>query len=331
MRRAALALPALAFALLPAACGGGEDSAEAPRPAAPPQPATAADFPKPGGQTLSALRRGLDPGPVLAPSVSLLEPGKNRFGFALFDRDRKQITNAPAAVYIAPKAGGKVRGPFPARYESLAVEREFASQSTTADPDAAQSVYVAEVPFERAGSYEVLGVARLDGRLVAAEPVYPNGQALAVAEQDTVPDVGDPAPRTSTDTLESVGGAVEKIDTRVPPGTMHDENFADVVGKKPALLFFATPALCMSRVCGPVIDVAEQVKSRYEGDAVFIHQEIYKDNAIEKGFRPQVGEWGLPTEPWAFAVDRQGKVAARLEGAFSARELEEALAAASRG
>ncbi len=329
MRRA-FALPAVVLALLPAACGGGEGSADAPEPTRAP-PATAVDFPKPEGQTLSALRGGLEPGPVLAPSVSLIEPGPNRFGFALFDRSRKQITDAPAAVYVAPKAGGKVRGPFPARYESLAVEPEFASQSTTADPDAAQSLYVADVPFERAGDYEVLGVVSLDGRLVAAETAYPDGQALAVAEQDTVPDVGDPAPRTPTDTLESVGGAVEKIDTRVPPGTMHDENFADVVGKKPALLFFATPALCMSRVCGPVIDVAEQVKSRHEGDAAFIHQEIYNDNAIEKGFRPQVAEWGLPTEPWAFAVDRQGRVAARLEGAFSARELEEALAAASRG
>ena len=329
MRRAALALPALVLALLPAACGGGEDLAEAPAPA--PPPAKAADFPKPGGQTLSALRRGLEPGPVLAPSVSLLEPGENRFGFALFDSERKQITEASAALYLAPKAGGKVRGPFPARYESLAVEPEFASQSTTGDPDAAQSLYVAEVPFDRAGDYEVLAIVSLEGRLLGAEPVYPNGEALAVAEQDTVPDVGDPAPRTSTDTLESAGGAVEQIDTRVPPGTMHDEDFAAVVGKKPAVIFFATPALCMSRVCGPVIDVAEQVKSRYEGDAAFIHQEIYIDNAIEKGFRPQVGEWGLPTEPWAFAVDRQGKVAARLEGAFSARELEDALAVASRG
>ena len=41
---------------------------------------------------------------------------------------------------------------------------------------------------------------------------------------------------------------------------MHDVDFADVVGKKPTVLLFATPALCQSRVCGPVVDVAEQVK-----------------------------------------------------------------------
>ena len=45
--------------------------------------------------------------------------------------------------------------------------------------------------------------------------------------------------------------------------------------------------------------------------------EIYNDNELEKGFRPQVGAFKLPTEPWAFAIDRDGKVAARLEGAYS--------------
>ena len=323
------AASALVATLVLGACG---ESDEPGRPAEtpPPAPARAADFPKPEGRTLTALRRELGPGPVLAPSVSLLEPGTDRFGFALFDRRRKQIADAPVALYIAPKGGGKVRGPFTARFESLAVEPEHASQSTTSDPDAARSLYVAELPFDRAGEYEVLGVVKLDDQLVAAESVYPDGRGLSVREDRTVPDVGDPAPRTSTPTVESVGGAVEKIDTRVPPSTMHEEDFADVVGKRPAVLVFATPALCMSRVCGPVVDVAEQVKARHEGDAAFIHMEIYRDNEVEKGFRPQVLEWGLPTEPWVFTVDQHGKIAARLEGAFSARELEDAVEAATR-
>jgi hypothetical protein len=59
--------------------------------------------------------------------------------------------------------------------------------------------------------------------------------------------------------------------------------------------------------------------------------EIYRDNDVEKGFRPQVVRWRLPTEPWLFAIDRRGRIAARLEGAFSVRELEQALRAAERG
>jgi hypothetical protein len=112
---------------------------------------------------------------------------------------------------------------------------------------------------------------------------------------------------------------------------MHDEDFADVLGKKPAVLLFATPALCRSRVCGPVVDIAEQVKSERGGDAAWIHMEIFEDNEFAKGYRPQVRQWKLPTEPWLFTVDRQGRVAARIEGPFSAEELEDALDAAVKG
>ena len=115
-----------------------------------------------------------------------------------------------------------------------------------------------------------------------------------------------------------MGGDVEEIDTRVPPSTMHDEDFADVVGKKPAVLLFATPALCQSRVCGPVVDIAEQVKAEHEDeDIAWIHMEIFNDNTVDKGYRPQVREWRLPSEPWLFTVDRSGRVAARIEGAYS--------------
>jgi hypothetical protein len=151
-----------------------------------------------------------------------------------------------------------------------------------------------------------------------------------------VPKVGQQAPVITTPTVQSVGGDISKIDTRTPPDSMHDVNFADVVGKKPAILVFATPALCQSRVCGPVVDIAEEVKSENKGDAAFIHMEIYNNNKIAQGclegtklvnqcLRPQVLAYHLPTEPWAFAVDRHGKIVARLEGAFSKSELENAV------
>ena len=73
--------------------------------------------------------------------------------------------------------------------------------------------------------------------------------------------------------IASAGGDVRSIDTRVPPGTMHEQNFADVVGKKPVALLFATPQLCQSRVCGPVTDEMLQVKAETGDKMVFIHQE----------------------------------------------------------
>ncbi len=308
-------------------CGGdsGDGASESP-----PPPARAEDFPKAEGKTLAQIKRELGggEGPVLAPSVSQFKPGSNRFGFGLFDRSRAQIADAPAALYVAPVGGGKARGPIVAGYESLAVKAQFQSRSVSSDPDAAKSLYVANVNFPAPGRYEVLGVVRLDGRLVAAGNA---GGAVTVSKTSQVPDVGDRAPRVNTVTKAQAGGDIESIDTRQPPSSMHEVNFADVVGKRPVILLFATPALCQSRVCGPVVDIAEQVKASRGSEAEFIHQEIFVDNEIDKGFRPQVLRWRLPTEPWAFAVDRRGRVAARLEGAYSAKELDRAVDAAVKG
>ena len=69
------------------------------------------------------------------------------------------------------------------------------------------------------------------------------------------------APKVETDTKASARGDIASIDTRTPPSDMHEKSFADVVGKQPVALLFATPQLCQSRVCGPVVDVALQQKS----------------------------------------------------------------------
>jgi hypothetical protein len=106
---------------------------------------------------------------------------------------------------------------------------------------------------------------------------------------------------------------------------MHDVDLADVLGHKPVVLLFATPALCQSRVCGPVVDVAEQVKRDFGERVAFIHQEIYNDNEIKQGTRPQVKAYGLPSEPWLFVIDRSGKISTAIEGPFSVGELKDAV------
>ena len=102
-------------------------------------------------------------------------------------------------------------------------------------------------------------------------------------------------------------------------------NFADELGKKPVALLFATPQLCQSRVCGPVVDVALQLRSRYGDQVEFIHQEVYTDNDPNKGLRKPLQEFGLPTEPWLFVVGKDGNVTARLEGSFGLSAFEQAL------
>jgi hypothetical protein len=86
----------------------------------------------------------------------------------------------------------------------------------------------------------------------------------------------------------------------------------------------------VSRVCGPVVDVAEQVKQVSGDRAAFIHMEIYKDNdpSLEER-RPQVAAFGLPTEPWLFVIDSRGRIATEIEGAFGVEELTRALESVS--
>lgn len=305
-------------------CGGSErDVVTAPEPATP--SARAQDFPQPApGETLADVESGVPEGPILAPTVSLLEKGANRVGFALFDVARKQLSGAQVALYTARTDGTGVRGPFVGRSESLAVKPAFASKTAAQDPDAAKSVYVADTPFIRSGRVTVTALARLDGRLMKTAP-----ETLTVGSKvATPPGVGDRAIPIDTETVASVGGDISRIDTRVPPAPeLHRENLRDVLGKKPAVLVFATPQLCQSRVCGPVVDVALQVKAAVGDDVAFVHQEVYKDNVVEKGVRPQLSAWRLMTEPWTFVIDRKGVVRARFEGALSASELRRAVAA----
>jgi len=316
-------LVALLVAAFAAACGGADDGS-----APPPQPeptARPADFPRAPGKTLDDLKAESGRSLVFTPTtVVALRKGMNRYGFALYDVAGKQVTGAQVALYTAREDGTGVHGPYIARSESLTVSGPFRSRTTAADVNAAKAVYVAEVPFHRSGRQIVAAMAKLDGRLTMANAFtadvgrHPNGP----------PDVGDRAIAVHTRTLADVGDDASEIDTRVPPATdLLKTDLADVVGKKPVVITFATPALCQSRVCGPVVDIVEQAKAKAPDGVAFIHQEIYKDNHAAKGnIQGPVAAWRLQTEPWTFVIAKSGRIAARFEGPFSLGELERAIA-----
>lgn len=328
VRLALMFVAAFATALAVAGCGGSSSPSTTTSAATAVQAAvktSGVDFPKPSGKSLAELRHGMPQGLILAPSVSVLEPGTNRYGFALFDSARKQVAEAPVALYVSRTDGTALHGPYVARSESLAVKPQFESRTTASDPDAAKSVYVAQVPFGRPGRYRVTAIAQLDGRPVSASSFTADVRARGT--KGLPPSVGEVAPKVATPTVQDVAGDAARISTRLPPATdLLQTNLADVYGKKPVALLFATPALCQSRVCGPVVDVMEQAKSQLGSSKVaFITNEIYKDNRVDQGLRPQPTAYRLPTEPWLFVLDRQGRVAQRIEGAFSVAELEAAI------
>ncbi len=321
MCRLALVLASLA---LLAGCGGGEEQTPASAPAqqtAPAaRPARDVTFPSARGRDLAELTRGLQEGAVFAPSVSRLEVGDNRVGFALFDVAQNQVAADAVAVYVSRPDGSGLRGPFRAREETVAPDPPFRSRQAQADLERGGTFYVATIPVRRGGANVLTALAGVNGRTVRTSrfelPVGGDGP----------PGVGDRAISVHTQTEADVGGDLSKLTTRQPPSReMYRADFADVLGREPVVLLFATPALCQTRVCGPVVDVAEQVRVRAGEGVTFIHQEIYTDDDPSKGVRPPVARWGLPSEPWAFVIDRTGRITARFEGAFSAPELTRAI------
>jgi len=217
-------------ALGAAGCGSSSDSGAAPPPQ--PQPtAKVSDFPAAKDTTMAALQQQGAQGPILAPSVSVLGRGTNRYGFALFDISRKQISGAQVAVYTARMDGSGVRGPFIARSESLAVKPQFESRTTAADPDSAKSVYVADVTFPRAGKAAVMALVRLDGRLL-----HTNAYGAEVGRAGAQPPgPGEQAIKVDTLTLADVGGDASKISTRTPPASPRPRGTpASATGRLPA-------------------------------------------------------------------------------------------------
>ena len=317
IRPATIAAACLALvALVLAGCGGSGEDTSRPAP-------SATEFPSAKGKTIGQLLS--DSGAkqtklVIAPAAQVFVKGPNRYPFGVFTLAQEQVEDADVAMYFARNGHSKVIGPYPAHFESLETKPAYRAQTSGAKGDA-KSVYVVdEVPFDADGPW--LAVAMLKGKngLEASRVPSPT-----VGENPRIPEVGQRPPAITTMTAADVGDDLEKIDTRIPPDQMHKVDFAEVLGTKPIVLVFATPALCQSRVCGPVVDVAQQVADEYEPRADFIHQEVYVENEIAKGIRPQLKEFHLETEPWTFLIGKDGKVKDRIEGAFGVAELEQAM------
>jgi hypothetical protein len=309
---------ALALGVLALAVAGCGSSSEPERPAP-----SAAEFPSARGKTIDQVLEGSGAKPtklVIAPAAQEFEVGANRYPFGVFTVANEQVSDADAALYFARDENSPIQGPLPARVSSLETKPAYRAQGTEG-PGEAKTVYVVpKVDFNKPGPWLAIAMLKGPNGLEASRVPSP-----VVLRRSSIPGVGDRPPRIQTPTAASVGGDLSKIDTRVPPDQMHEVDFAEALGKKPIVLVFATPALCQSRVCGPVVDVAQQVADEYKGEADFIHMEVYNENNAAKGIRPQLEAFNLRTEPWTFLIDRNGVIRDRIEGAYGVFELEQAM------
>jgi hypothetical protein len=335
--------PALGFACLLACgllaiagCGGGSASStqvnrEAETGKSRPAPPKSA-FPAPRGRTLEELIKAEAKGHAelkVTPSAEAFYPGPDRYPFLVAEKvgatgkEGKEIADAEVAIYYAKipnvkpgaqsKTGNKgmaaraeaqaleqpAVGPFPARIESLATKPALRSRAAGGGADEASVVYSVDLDFPGDGEYRPVAFVKEGGGLTTKSL-----PSIHVGEFAKIPRPGEKAPEIHTPTA---GDTENKVD------------YADVLGKEPILLLFTTPKFCQSRVCGPVEDVAEQAQHEFGDKANFIHMEIYNDNDPSEGVRPQVRQFHLPTEPWLFAINREGVISATIEGGFGTR------------
>ena len=345
-RLTAVSLVALALALLGAGCGSSSTTsktaaassstsastttASSTSAALPPAIAElgaaehprGAEFPPAHGRTLQQLGTLVKSTASFGAATGTFTPGRRRLAFGL-NASSGAFIYAPTAVYIAATAHSPAQGPFLAPADPMSVPPQYRSKQN-AGPGGIQAIYATQLPVPHAGTFTVLSLTRTPKGLIGAP-----GE-IAVAAHSPIPNVGEHAPDIATDTLATTGGNVSLLTTRQPPEQMHSVSLQAVLGKRPVALLFSTPQFCISRICGPVTDVAVSLQHEFAPAITFIHEEVYAHNQPKLGLRSQMKAFHLETEPWLFAINRHGVITARLEGAFGTTELRAALESALR-
>jgi hypothetical protein len=136
-------------------------------------------------------------------------------------------------------------------------------------------------------------------------------------------------PSVKTEVGTDVGNDLTKLTSALTPNpAFYQMTLAEAMTNgKPTLLLFATPAFCQTRFCGPAYDVTSELQKEYGDQINFIHVEIYTGlpdpSATNWQLAPAMTAFGLSSEPWLFVLDRKGVVIYRVEGLFTAEEIEE--------
>jgi hypothetical protein len=237
-----------------------------------------------------------------------LAVGANRFLYAVLDERNRPILDAKVHLKFFDLTVGEA--PPVSETEAL-----FRGQGL-----GDKGVYVARVSFPKPGAWGVEAhVDRPDGTKKALRTRF------EVAAASKTPAIGAAAPASKQPLLKDVSDPKIAC-TATVPCAFHDVTVSDALAmKKPALVLFATPAFCSSAVCGPDLETVQALEPEFRGGVTFMHLEIYADPPTLDKPHKHVEEWGLPSEPWLFVLDRDGRVLDKLEGGITAAELREVL------
>lgn len=235
--------------------------------------------------------------------------------------------------YLGTKAGKGKAQPGPtgtARFLSIPGEHheETESEQPVAGPASrGRGVYAIGTRFDRTGfwSAQVTADVSNEGKLTG-------NSVFEVVEESVIPSVGEPAPKTENLTLDSKDAPMGAIDSRavsrgkIPDEELHRLTIAESIERgEPAVVVFATPVYCVSRFCGPITDMIQDLAKRYDDRANFIHVEIWRNfekQTVNKGAADWLFRGGDLTEPWVFFIDSKGIIRARWDNVATEEEIE---------
>jgi len=87
----------------------------------------------------------------------------------------------------------------------------------------------------------------------------------------------------------------------------------------------ATPVYCVSKFCGPVTDMVQELAAEYSDRADFVHIEVWRDyegQVVNKGAADWILRGDNLQEPWVFLVDAEGRIVERWDNVATRQEIE---------
>jgi len=302
---------AAALALLAAGCSGSE-----------PAPSGGES----GGAQLTAEVASFD--------LAAGTPGRFIVGVSLFDSSGQlAVTGGSVDLSFSFLGQGQATGSEPYRDATATflpipgAAGPFEDQPVAESASSGRGVYsVSEFEFDRAGFWEVEVSADVGDRGSMTATA-----AFEVLPEPLVPAAGDPAPRSENLTIDTKDAPEEAIDSRAATGGIPDEELhrttvAEAIrAGHPALVVVATPVYCVSKFCGPVTDMVQELAADYGDRAEFIHIEVWRDfqgQVVNKAAADWILREDSLLEPWVFLVGADGRVAARWDNVATRQEIE---------
>jgi hypothetical protein len=299
-----LTITAAVLILAAITCGGGSDEE-----ASPSQGTRVDEFP--------LIRGPVSPdGAQAVFGTPDLGVGENRFGFVL--TSATQMLRGPAATVSSLYFPDDDSEGQP-KQTALAVFRLW--------PYGTRGLYTTTLNFDRPGRWGIeVNTVDQDGAPRTAELFF------EVNESTSAPSVGAPAVPTKNRTIRDVESITQLTTGWTKDPDLYQISIADAVANGlPTVIVMASPAFCTNEVCGPQVEVLQELKNKYKGRANFIHQDFYDNPEEIQGdlsrarLATAVVEWGLPSTEWTFVVNADGIVSARFESFATLEEIEEAL------